>query len=124
MFFLRHVRKRSEENGSLKMNNEHTAEEHEWRQKLRLLVEEVLPEFQVCLADAIIKENEKFEDKKCDDCLQQHIEDAKAELLNDLRKKYTLTGYDLFMLGYLQRTEEATEETAGELAEEIDVEDE
>lgn len=106
------------------MNDEHTAEEHEWRQKLRLLVEEVLPEFQVCLAEAIEEENEKVKDTKCDDCLQQNIENAKAELLEDLRKKYSLAGYDLFMLGYLERTEEATEEKAGELAGEIDVEDE
>ena len=102
-----------------KMNDEHTAEEHEWRQKLSLLVEEVLPEFQVYLADAIVEENEKLGDKKCDDCLQQHIEDVKTELIEDLRKKYTLTGYDLFMLGYLERTEE----TAGELMGEKDVED-
>jgi hypothetical protein len=106
------------------MNDEYTAEEHEWRQKLRLLVEEVLPEFQACLASAIVEENGKFEDKKCDDCLQQHIKDAKAELLEDLQEKYTLTGYDLFMLGYLERTEEATEETSGELEGEKDAEDE
>ena len=124
MFFLRHVRKRSEESGSLKMNDEHTAEEHEWRQKLRLLVEEVLPEFQVCLADAIIEENEKFEDKKCDDCLQQHIEDVKTELLQDLKKKYTLSDYDLFMLGYLEKAEETTEETSEDFAGEKDVQDE
>ena len=102
------------------MNDEHIAEKHQWRQKLRLLVEEVLPEFQVCLAEAIVEENEKLEDEKCDDCLQQQIEDAKAELIEDLRKKYMLTDYDLFMLGYLERTEEATEETEGEK----DVEDE
>ena len=47
------------------MNDEHTSEEHGWRQKLRLLVEEVLPEFQVCLADAIVEENEKLGDNKC-----------------------------------------------------------
>ncbi len=106
------------------MNDEHTSEEHGWRQKLRLLVEEVLPEFQVCLADTIVEENEKLGDNKCDDCVQQRIEDAKEELLENLREKYTLTSYDLFMLGYLERTEETTEEKVGELMGEKDVEDE
>jgi len=106
------------------MDGEHKAEEHEWKQKLRLLVEEVLPQFQVCLAEAITEVNGKFEDRNCDDCLQQHIEDAKTELLQDLKKKYTLADYDLFMLGYLEKAEEATEETLAEIAGEKDVEDE
>jgi ATP-dependent protease HslVU (ClpYQ) peptidase subunit len=92
------------------MGDEHTEEEHEWRQTLRLLVEEVLPEFQGCLADAIVQVNEKFEDENCDDCLQQHVEDAKEELIKELKQKYSLRDYELFMLGYLERTEEEQEE--------------
>jgi ATP-dependent protease HslVU (ClpYQ) peptidase subunit len=96
------------------MSKDHTEEEHEWRQTLRLLVEEVLPEFQGCLADAITQTNEKFADENCDDCLQQHIEDAKTELIGDLKKKYSLRDYELFMLGYLERTEEEQEEVKEE----------
>ncbi len=92
------------------MDDGHTEEEHEWRQMLRLLVEEVLPEFQGCLADAIVQVNEQFEDENCDDCVQQRIEDAKNELIEELQKKYSLTDYELFILGYLERTEEEQEE--------------
>lgn len=77
---------------------------------LRLLVEEVLPEFQGCLADAIAQVNEKFEDENCEDCLQRRIEDAKNELIEELKLKYSLSDYELFMLGYLERTEEEQEE--------------
>jgi hypothetical protein len=92
------------------MGVEHTEEEHEWRQTLRLLVEEVLPEFQGYLADAIAQVNEKNEGENCDDCLQQHVEDAKNELIEELKQKYSLRDYELFMLGYLERTEEEQEE--------------
>jgi hypothetical protein len=92
------------------MGKSHTEEEHEWRETLRLLVEEVLPEFQGCLANATTQVHEQFEDENCDDCLQQHIEDAKTELIGGLKKKYSLTDYELFMLGYLERAEEEQEE--------------